>query len=67
MLSAEQAGLILIVMCSVAVLLNSVMITLFVLEKKQRKTYKMAFLNLAISDLVLAMYGAIFKGRGKMG
>ena len=40
------------------------MIVIFVVERKLRKSYNLTYLNLSISDMLWAVYGACIEGPG---
>jgi hypothetical protein len=43
---------------------NAALICSFIYTKKYRKNYHLAYLNLAVSDLVLALFGFTIRGPG---
>ena len=57
-------GSVLSCLCGVAVGINFIMITVFLLERRVQKTYNLTYMNLSVSDLLWSLYGAVIAGPG---
>jgi hypothetical protein len=53
-----------LVVMSLAALANSVLITLFCFKRRYQRSYNLAYLNLAVTDAMAALFGATFRGPG---
>ena len=53
-----------LVVMSLAALANSVLITIFCVKKRYQRSYNLAYLNLAVTDAMAALFGATFRGPG---
>ena len=61
----DVAGACFITLVALSTLVNSVIIVHFVVKKKYRKSHHMTYLNLAVADLCISVYGAAIRGPGK--
>ena len=48
-----------------AVFTNISVLLVFMYKRKYRKSYHKAYMNLAMSDAAMALFGAIFRGRSE--
>ena len=55
-----------LVVMSLAALANCVLITIFCVKRRYRRSYNLAYLNLAVTDAMAALFGATFRGPGEI-
>ena len=61
----DAFGAALVVFTAFCALVNATLIFSFIYAKKYKKNYHFAYLNLAFSDLVLAVFGFTVRGPGE--
>ena len=61
----EAFGSALIIFSVICAGANAALICSFIYHKKYKKNYHLAYLNLAVTDLVLALFGFTVRGPGK--
>ena len=64
-MSLTELGIALMILMGLAVLANIIVIVRFFKKKMYTKFFNNAYLNLAISDLLMAGYGLAVRGLGK--
>ena len=66
--NAEQvqdiAGVCFISLVALSTLVNSVIIVHFLVKRKYRRSHHMTYLNLAVADLLISVYGTAVRGPG---
>ena len=67
--NAEQvqdiiAGVCFISLVALSTLVNSVIIVHFLVKRKYKRSHHMTYLNLAVADLLISVYGTAVRGPG---
>ena len=62
---ADVAGGCFITLVALSTLVNSVIIVQFLVKRKYKMSHHMTYLNLAVADLCISVYGTVIRGPGE--
>ena len=61
----DVAGGCFITLVALSTLVNSVIIVQFLVKRKYKMSHHMTYLNLAVADLCISVYGTVIRGPGE--